>query len=110
MTSTSNTRPTYRERREARAERLRQWAAKRETRANQAAASVGTLASLIPLGQPILLGHHSQRRAERDRDRIANGTRRVVEHSTKAREFTSRAENIEAAAEQTPTTPTRSHD
>jgi hypothetical protein len=28
-----------------------------------------------------------------------NGTRRVVEHSTKAREFTSRAANIEAAAE-----------
>ena len=51
------------------------------------------------MGQPILLGHHSQKRAERDRDRIVNGTRRVVEHSTKAREFTRRAANIEAAAE-----------
>lgn len=99
MTATSKPTRTYRERREARAERLRQWAAKRETRAEQAAASVDTLTSLIPLGQPILLGHHSQRRAERDRDRIVNGTRRVVEHSTKARDFTSRAENIEAAAE-----------
>jgi hypothetical protein len=99
MTTTSKPTRTYRERREARAERLRQWAAKRETRAEQAAASVDTLTSLIPLGQPILRGHHSQRRAERDRDRIVNGTRRVVEHSNKAREFTSRAANIEAAAE-----------
>jgi Domain of unknown function (DUF3560) len=100
MTPTTDTpRRTYRERREARAERLRQWAAKRETRAEQTAASVDALASLIPLGQPILRGHHSQRRAERDRDRIVNGTRRVVEHSTKARDFTSRAANIEAAAE-----------
>jgi hypothetical protein len=98
-TTTKSTRRTYRERREARAERLREWAAKRETRAEQAAASVDTLTSLIPLGQPILRGHHSQKRAERDRDRIVNGTRRVVEHSTKAREFTSRAANIEAAAE-----------
>lgn len=99
MTTASKPTRTYRERREARAERLRQWAAKRETRAEQAAASVDALTSLIPLGQPILLGHHSQRRAERDRDRIVTGTRRVVEHSTKAREFTSRAANIEAAAE-----------
>jgi hypothetical protein len=100
MTPTTDTpRRTYRERREARAERLREWATKREARAEQAAASVDALASLIPLGQPILRGHHSQGRAERDRDRIVNGTRRVVAHSTKAREFTSRAENIEAAAE-----------
>jgi hypothetical protein len=98
-TTTKPIRRTYRKRREARAERLREWAAKRETRAEQAAASVDTLASLIPLGQPILRGHHSQRRAERDRDRIVNGTRRAVEHSTKARDFTSRAANIEAAAE-----------
>ncbi len=97
-TTTKPIRRTYRERREARAERLREWAAKRETRAEQAAASVDTLTSLIPLGQPILRGHHSQWRAERDRDRIVNGTRRVVEHSTKAHDFISRAANIEAAA------------
>jgi hypothetical protein len=100
MTPTTDTpHRTYRERREARAERLREWATKREARAEQAAASVDALASLIPLGQPILRGHHSQGRAERDRDRIVNGTHRVVEHSTKAREFTNRAANIEAAAE-----------
>jgi len=33
----------------------------------------------IPLGQPILVGHHSERRARRDAERIDNGIRRMVE-------------------------------
>lgn len=100
MTATTDSpRRTYRERREARAARLREWASKREARAEQAAASTDALAGRIPLGQPILLGHHSQRRAERDRDRIERGIRRTIEHTDKAREFTRRAENIQAAAE-----------
>jgi hypothetical protein len=90
---------TYRERREARATRLRQWAASREARAAQSASSVQTITDMIPLGQPILHGHHSQRRAERDRDRIERGMRRTIEHASKAREFSRRAENIDAAAE-----------
>ncbi len=65
----------------------------------QARASTDALADRIPLGQPILLGHHSQRRAERDRDRIERGTRDSIEHTNKAHEFQQRAENIEAAAE-----------
>jgi Domain of unknown function (DUF3560) len=100
MTTTTNTpRRTYRERREARAARLREWADKRQARAEQAATATHTLTAMIPPGQPILLGHHSQRRAERDRDRIDRGTSRTIEHTDKAREFTQRAENIEAAAE-----------
>jgi Domain of unknown function (DUF3560) len=99
--SNTNTTPrrTYRERREARAARLRQWAASREAKAAQSASSVQAVADMIPLGQPILLGHHSQRRAERDRDRIERGMRRTIEHTSKAREFSRRAENIDAAAE-----------
>lgn len=99
--STTDTTPrrTYRERREARAARLRQWAASREAKATQSASSVQTITDMIPLGQPILLGHHSQRRAERDRDRLERGTRRTIEHTSKAREFERRAENIETAAE-----------
>jgi hypothetical protein len=89
---------TYRERRQARAERLRSWAASRERRADASTASVDALAATIPLGQPILVGHHSQRRAERDRERIERGTRRTIEHADKARAFRQRAENIDAAA------------
>jgi hypothetical protein len=100
MTTTTNTpRLTYRERREARAARLREWASKRDARAEQAATATDALTAAIPPGQPILLGHHSQRRAERDRDRIDRGVRRTVEHTEKAREFTRRADKIEAAAE-----------
>jgi hypothetical protein len=96
---TDETRLTYRERREARAEGLRDWARKREVRAKQAAATVDTITSGIPLGQPILLGHHSQRHAERDQERIQRGMRKTIEHASKAEEFSSRADNIEAAAE-----------
>jgi Domain of unknown function (DUF3560) len=100
MTVTTNTpRRTYRERREARAARLREWASKRDARAEQAATATDAVAAAIPSGQPILLGHHSQRRAERDRDRIDRGVRRTIEHTEKAREFTRRADKIEAAAE-----------
>jgi Domain of unknown function (DUF3560) len=77
----------------------RQWANSREAKAAQSASSVQAVADMIPLGQPILLGHHSQRRAERDRDRIERGMRRTIEHAGKAREFARRAENIDAAAE-----------
>jgi hypothetical protein len=89
---------TYRERRQARAERLRTWAVSRERRADASAASVDALAASIPLGQPILVGHHSQRRAERDHERIERGTRRTIDHTDKARAFRQRAENIDAAA------------
>jgi hypothetical protein len=97
--TTNTPRRTYRERREARAARLREWADKRQARAEQTATTVDALAGRIPLGQPILADHHSQRRAERDRDRIDRGMRRTIEHTEKAREFAHRADNIQAAAE-----------
>lgn len=89
---------TYRERREARAERLREWAGKREAKADAAFAQVDQIASMIPFGQPILVGHHSERRARRDADRIDSGMRRSFEHARKADEMNSKADNIEAAA------------
>lgn len=90
---------TYRERREARAERLREWADKRETKSDAARAGVDRIADQIPFGQPILVGHHSERRARRDQDRIHDGMRATIEHGRKADDFRSRADNIEAAAD-----------
>lgn len=87
---------TYRERREARAERLRGWADKRENKAEAAYGQARELADRIPFGQPILLGHHSQRRAERDRARISGGMDRGFEHARKAESMSSRAGNIES--------------
>ena len=60
---------TYRERRLAKAERLRDWAVKREEKAASAFKAAHTLADMIPMGQPILVDHHSEGRARRDAER-----------------------------------------
>lgn len=88
---------TYRERRERRVERLKEWAAGREAKAAAAFDRSHQLADSIPFGQPILAGHHSQRHAERDQERIHLGMRQGIEHSDKAKEHASRAGNIESA-------------
>ncbi len=44
----------------------------------QALDEVERLAAMIPPGQPILVGHHSERRARRDAQRIENGMKRAV--------------------------------
>lgn len=90
---------TYRERREAKAERLREWAAKREAKAAAAWSASHAIADNIPFGQPILVGHHSEGRARRDQARIQELGFRGLEHMNKAREFDSKAANIEAQAE-----------
>ena len=90
---------TYRERREARAERLREWADKREAKASAAYDGARRIADTIPLGQPVLVGHHSEGRHRRDLDRIDNGYRRSFEHATKAERMRSKADNIDAAAD-----------
>lgn len=90
---------TYRERREARAERLREWSSKRERKSAAAFNTARTIADAIPFGQPILVGHHSEKRARRDQSRIHSNMSKGCEHADKAREMASRADNIEHAAE-----------
>ena len=90
---------TYRERRARRAERLRAWAESRERKAEASWKTARAIADMIPLGQPILVGHHSEARARRDADRIDSGMRQAIEHAAKAEAMLARAENIERAAE-----------
>ena len=90
---------TYRERRAAKADRLREWADKRDAKGSAARAAADRLADSIPFGQPILVGHHSEGRARRDQDRIHNGMRRSIDDTNKAAEFRRRADGIEAAAD-----------
>lgn len=90
---------TYRERRARRAERLRAWAASRELKAQAAFEAVHAITDNIPLGQPILVGHHSEARARRDLARIDSGMRRAIENAEKAGAMRSRAAHIEQAAE-----------
>ena len=87
---------TYRERREARAERLRDWAEKREARSAAAFQAAHQRADMIPFGQPILVGHHSEKRHRRDLGRIDSSMRQGVESARKAESMQSRASNIES--------------
>jgi methylase of polypeptide subunit release factors len=66
------------ERAAARAERFATYQGKRAADAEQAHRAVACIANGIPLGQPILVGHHSERHARRDADRIESGMRRAV--------------------------------
>jgi phospholipid N-methyltransferase len=66
------------ERAETKAERLEILSDKRRTDAQQAKAAVDAIADNIPLGQPILVGHHSEKRARKDAERIENGMRKAI--------------------------------
>lgn len=89
---------TYRERRLAKAARLREWAEKREVKAETAFDTADRLSSVIPMGQPILVGHYSESRDRRYRERIVSAMDRGVEHSRKAAQMAARADGIEQAA------------
>jgi len=90
---------SYRDRRYARADRLRGWADKRDAKSAAAFDAVHAIADNIPLGQPLLVGHHSYRRARRDQDRIHSGMRSGIDHAAMADSMRSRAANIDAAAD-----------
>jgi hypothetical protein len=61
-----------------RAERFTTYQGKRAADADQARKAVASVADNIPLGQPILVGHHSERHAHRDAEKIENGMRRAA--------------------------------
>ena len=90
---------TYRERRLNRAERLRDWAEKREAKSASAFQSARRIADGIPFGQPILVGHHSERHHRADIARIDSGMRRGIEHQDMAQSMNSRAYEIDRQAD-----------
>jgi hypothetical protein len=87
---------TYRERRENKADRLREWADKRDTKATADIGHASTMAQAIPFGQPILVGHYSESRDRNYRGRIHSTFERGFEHQAKAADFNRRAGGIEA--------------
>lgn len=90
---------TYRERRLARAERLRGYADGNAAKSDAAHQAEHAIGDGIPLGQPILIGHHSQRRAERDIARMRSLASKSFELADRAAEQRSRADEIERQAE-----------
>jgi hypothetical protein len=79
------------ERAEERADRFEDYSDRRGTEAERAHAAVERITDGIPLGQPILIGHHSERHARRDAERIENGMRKAVKLWETSKYWTDRA-------------------
>lgn len=75
-------------------ERRDEWAAGRRTKQDAAFGRVASIADNIPLGQPILVGHHSEKRARRDQERITAGMIAGIEHGKMAEHHGQAADTI----------------
>ena len=79
------------DRAEERSERFSEYSEHRTADADRAQKAVSAIADNIPFGQPILVGHHSERRARKDAQRIEDGMRRAVKMWDTATYWTDRA-------------------
>ena len=85
-------REDYAERKEARIDRLESRAARAQAESAAAYNTARSVMDHIPPGQPILVGHHSERHHRRDLDKIDRNMRKSVEADEKASYYASRAE------------------
>jgi hypothetical protein len=83
---------------EERSDRFDTYADHRERDAVAAEKGVHAIADGIPLGQPILVGHHSERHARRDAEKIENGMRKAAKNWETSAYWLRRAEGAIAAA------------
>ncbi|MFI5296634.1 MAG: DUF3560 domain-containing protein [Polyangiales bacterium] len=82
-------------RRQARIDRFRERAQKRAAQASATRNQVDRIADAIPLGQPILVGHHSEGHARRDAERIRTGMTKSIALQKEAVEVDRRADAAE---------------
>ena len=85
---------TYEQKQEDRRERFIERADKAEREAAGRFKSVDSLLSVIPPGQPILVGHHSEKRHRAHLDRVDTNMRKGVEASEKAAHLRGRADGV----------------
>ena len=90
----------YQEWAKRRAERIRGYESNANARSVGAykKADLSEEATGIPFGQPILVGHHSEKRHRKTIERADNAMRKSVEEAEKAKEYASRAEYWESKA------------
>mgnify|MGYP001561036504 CR=1 FL=1 len=89
---------TLAERAAEKAARMDTLAEKRRRDANAYSRAADAISERFAGGQPILMGHHSQRRAEKDRDRMEGATRKAVKAAGLVNYWLYRAEGVEAHA------------
>lgn len=85
----------YRAKQERKLERYTELAQKSKEESKVIYEHGRSIADAIPFGQPILVGHHSEKRHRRDIERIQNSMNKSIELENKADQYTQRAENIE---------------
>ncbi len=90
---------TRRERLERKVERRGEWATKAKARSATAFAAAHRIADGIPFGQPILVGHHSERRARKDQERIHGGMDRGLAEHRLAEHHAAKASGLEIQLE-----------
>jgi len=93
-TDTEDIRAYRQDRADGKASRLEEWADSAEARGSAAIEGARNMAAGIPFGQPILVGHHSERRDRRYRGRIDAKVRAGVEDLQKAERHRARATSI----------------
>ena len=86
---------TRRERLERKMERRQEWAGKAAARSSGRFGAAKRIADAIPFGQPILVGHHSERHARRDQERIHNNMAKGCELSDLSEHHESKADGIQ---------------
>lgn len=86
------------ERAEERAERFEDLSDKRAEDSERASEHVKSITDGIPFGQPILVGHHSEKHARKDAQRIENGMRHAVKMWEESKYWADRAKGAIRAA------------
>jgi hypothetical protein len=85
----------FEERRNRRIINAQKRATKNEAEADSLYKSAKDMAGFIPFGQPILIGHHSEKRDRNFREKIHNTFGKSFEKSKKAEYYADKAESIE---------------
>jgi ATP-dependent Lon protease len=85
----------YYERKENRIERYNELAEKHEQTSNTLHEKARKLSDYIPFGQPILVGHHSERRDRNFRNKIHNTFEKSIEEQNKADYYAQKAKSAE---------------
>jgi hypothetical protein len=85
----------FEERKQNRIDYAQEQAAKNDQKADQLYNSAKQMAGCIPFGQPILVGHHSEKRDRNFRNKIHNKFGQSFEAQDKAKHYEQKAETIE---------------
>lgn len=89
---------TYLDRLKQRQERATDRANRNRNLANEEATKAHAIADTIPMGQPILVGHHSEAGHRRDIGRMGRAMDRAIEAATAADDYAHRAGTLDRRA------------